>query len=113
MKTIQSGGEHPVESLSDEPGSRLAPSPHNTNSAAIGADSGLADQLLPDPQFHQQPVRRRFTADYKLRILEEADDCTSPGQIGALLRREGLYSSHLVTWRRGRKEGSFKALAAR
>ncbi|MDA8344895.1 MAG: transposase [Thermaerobacter sp.] len=54
--------------------------------------------------------RRRFTAEYKLRILEEADRCQAPGEIGALLRREGLYSSHLVKWRRQREESVLAAL---
>lgn len=49
--------------------------------------------------------RRRFSAGYKLRILEEADGCTEPGEVGALLRREGLYSSNLVRWRRARARG--------
>ncbi len=49
--------------------------------------------------------RRRFSAAYKLRILEEADACTEPGAIGALLRREGLYASHLTTWRAQRAAG--------
>lgn len=50
-------------------------------------------------------MRRKFTAAYKLRILKEAESCTEPGQIGALLRREGLYSSSLTLWRRQVKEG--------
>ena len=54
----------------------------------------------PDPQVVARPKRRRFTEDYKRRIVQEAAACTEPGQIGALLRREGLYSSHLVDWRR-------------
>lgn len=53
----------------------------------------------PDPEVLEQPKRRRFTAAYKRRIVEEADACTEHGEIGALLRREGLYSSHLTTWR--------------
>jgi len=57
-------------------------------------------QLLPNPEVLSRPKRRRFNLDYKLRIVQEADACTKPGQIGALLRREGLYSSHLVDWRR-------------
>ena len=56
-------------------------------------------------------VRRQFTAERKLRILREADGCTKPGDIGVLLRREGLYSSHLVTWRRQRREGELGGLA--
>jgi transposase len=68
----------------------------------------------PDPEVPEKPLRRRFTAEYKLRILKEADACLGQGgEIGALLRREGLYSSHLVTWRRQREEGSLKALQAR
>jgi transposase-like protein len=56
-------------------------------------------------------VRRRFTAEYKIRIVREADRCTEPGQLGALLRREGLYSSHLSTWRQQREEGTLAGLA--
>ena len=57
-------------------------------------------------------VRRRFSAEYKLRILEEAEACSS-GEIGALLRREGLYSSHLTTWRRQREAGQLAGLSAK
>ena len=63
-----------------------------------------------DPAVSEKPVRRRFTAEYKLRILREADRCTEPGQLGALLRREGLYSSHLSTWRQQRDEGTLVGL---
>lgn len=59
----------------------------------------------------EKPVRRRFTAEYKLRILREADGCTQLGQVGALLRREGLYSSHLTTWRQQREAGTLAGLA--
>ena len=57
------------------------------------------------PEVNEKPVRRHFTAEYKARILDEADRCTEPGQLGELLRREGLYSSHLTNWRRQREEG--------
>lgn len=57
-------------------------------------------QAPPDPEVVARPKRRHFGHDYKQRIVEEAAACTEPGQIGALLRREGLYSSHLVDWRR-------------
>lgn len=57
------------------------------------------------------PKRRRFSAEEKLRILKEADSCTKPGEQGALLRREGLYSSHLTEWRRARERGELDALA--
>ena len=58
-----------------------------------------------------RPSRRRFSAGYKLKILEEADACSLSGQIGALLRREGLYSSHLTNWRRLRDAGALSALS--
>jgi transposase-like protein len=59
----------------------------------------------PDPEVEARPGRRRFTPKYKLEILRKADACTRPGQVGELLRKEGLYSSHLVLWRRQRAEG--------
>ena len=55
-------------------------------------------------------TRRRFSAEYKSRILREAAACTKPGEIGALLRREGLYSSHLVNWRQQAERGQLTAL---
>jgi len=58
-------------------------------------------------------TRRRFSAEYKLKVLREADACRKPGEIGALLRREGLYSSNLVTWRRQREKGEMSALFPR
>ena len=64
----------------------------------------------PDPEMVERPKRRRFTAEYKLRILQAADACSKPGEIGALLRREGLYTSHLSDWRRQRDEGAVAAL---
>ena len=64
----------------------------------------------PSPEVLEKPVRRRFTAEYKRRILAEADACTEPGMLGGLLRREGLYSSHLTTWRRQRDEGALAGL---
>jgi transposase len=64
----------------------------------------------PDPEVPAKARRRRFTASYKLRILEEADRCTEPGEIGALLRREGLYSSLLSRWRQQREAGAEQAL---
>jgi hypothetical protein len=63
-----------------------------------------------DPEVPVNPKRRNFTAVYKLRILEEADRCEAPGGIGELLRREGLYSSHLTIWRRQRTTGQLQAL---
>ncbi len=59
----------------------------------------------PDPEVVERGTRRRFSAEYKLRILRESDACKGDGDIGALLRREGLYSSHLVNWRKQRDGG--------
>jgi transposase-like protein len=64
----------------------------------------------PDPEVPAKAVRRRFTAANKLRILKLAEACTVPGSLGALLRREGLYSSNLTAWRRQRDEGTLSAL---
>jgi len=66
---------------------------------------------MPDPEVPERPARRRFTAEYKLRIVEEANAATEPGAVGALLRREGLYSSHLVDWRRQYRLGALSSLA--
>jgi transposase len=59
----------------------------------------------PDPEVVERGTRRRFSAEYKLRILREADGCKGDGDVGGLLRREGLYSSHLTNWRQQRDEG--------
>lgn len=64
----------------------------------------------PNPEVPEKAIRRRFTAAYKLQILEEADGCKEAGALGELLRREGLYSSHLTTWRRQRDEGALSGL---
>lgn len=66
---------------------------------------------ISDPEVMPKAKRCKFSAKYKLRVLDEADNCTEPGQIGALLRREGLYSSHLSTWRRQREQGLLEALS--
>ena len=63
-----------------------------------------------NPEVPEKAKRRRFDGAYKLRILEEAERCSEPGQLGELLRREGLYSSHLTTWRKQRDEGALQAL---
>jgi transposase-like protein len=68
---------------------------------------------VPDPAVEAKPQRRRFTAEYKLRILREVERAKAPGDIGAILRREGVYSSHLVTWRRERDRVAKAGLAAR
>ena len=66
----------------------------------------------PDPEVVPKAERRRYPTEYKLHILAQADACTQPGQIGALLRREGLYRSLLDKWRKQRREGSVPALAS-
>jgi hypothetical protein len=71
----------------------------------------LRQPLAPNPEVPEKRPRRKFTAKYKLKILTEADGCTEPGQMGALLRREGLYSSNLTTWRRQRDQGLLHALS--
>lgn len=63
------------------------------------------------PEVPEKARRRRFEAAYKLRILAEAERCIAPGQLGELLRREGLYSSHLTSWRKQRDAGALEALA--
>ncbi len=63
-----------------------------------------------DPEVLERPVRRRFSAEYKASILDEADACSASGEIGSLLRREGLYSSHLAGWRRQLRENGAKGL---
>lgn len=99
MKTeqrIEARGSHSVT-----PPSALA--------VAEPVDAGPAKS--PDPEVKDKAQRRQFTASYKLRILQELDHCTEPGQVGALLRREGLYSSHLTKWRRERQAGQLQALS--
>ncbi len=65
---------------------------------------------VPDPEVVAQAKRRRFTAEYKLRVLEEVEQCQEAGAIGALLRREGLYASHLSSWRRQRAAEQLQGL---
>ena len=68
---------------------------------------------IPNPEVVPKAKHRQFTAKYKLHILEAADRCTERGQIGELLRREGLYSSHLSKWRQQRERGQLQALASK
>lgn len=72
-----------------------------------------ANGLPLNPEVVAQAKRRNFSAAYKLRILEEAERCDQAGQMGALLRREGLYASHLTTWRRQRQAGQLAGLTAK
>lgn len=72
--------------------------------------NGNLTQSVPDPQVTPKAKRRTFSAEYKLRMLDEAAQCHKPGERGALLRREGLYSSHLTHWRRELREGALNGL---
>jgi transposase len=76
--------------------------------SAVSASGDAAGP--PDPEVVEKPKRRRFSAEYRLRIVREADACKEPGEIGALLRREGLYSSLLAAWRRQRDAGALAGL---
>ena len=79
------------------------------NGSAPGTGEAKRSAAAPaDPEVVDRPLRRRFSPSYKLRIVEEADRCTEPGEVGQVLRREGLYSSHLTTWRKAAH--SLKAL---
>jgi transposase-like protein len=85
---------------------------------ALGERKGIdrahdAAEGVPDVELVERARRRRFSAEYKLRILRAADACAKPREIGALLRREGLYSSLLTEWRRQRERGSLQALERR
>lgn len=82
----------------------------SSNSVCLPALPGAGPA---DPEVTARAARRRFTAEYKLRVLRQAEACAGagPGDVGALLRREGLYSSHLTTWRRQWEQGSLAALS--
>ena len=102
MKPITTRGPAQAATRNGSPGERRE-APEVT-----GARSAVASR--PDPEVAEKPQRRRFPAEYKVRLLREADACAEPGEIGALLRREGLYSSHLTEWRRQRELGAWAGL---
>jgi len=101
-----------MESQKKQPDVRLSGDQDHPTTATCSAATA-APKSTPDPEVSDKPKRRRYTARYKLSILEAADACSAPGEIGALLRREGLYSSLLSTWRHQRAEGALGALATR
>jgi transposase len=80
---------------------------------AAGAPAPGSRPPVPNSEVIARPHRRRFSAEYKLSIIDQADSAHDAGAIGLLLRREGLYSSHLSTWRHQRKQGEFDALTAK
>ena len=99
MGVVEKRGEG-IEQLGETEGARRATGVFPSAAAVAGETEVVA-----------KAQRRRFTAEYKRRILREADRCTHPGEIGALLRREGLYSSHLTSWRAARDRGELAGLA--
>ena len=109
METIQltskDNNQVQVSAMGATEGARRA-----TEVASMAGGRDSFDSSLPDPEVPEKKPRRKFTAKYKLQILAEADACTQPGQLGALLRREGLYSSSFTTWRRQREKGILKAM---
>src|SRR3972149_4437289 len=94
---------------SSEPGARSATGDSEVRVSAAGP----APQQLPNPEVPAKAQRRKFTSEYKLRIVREAERCKELGEIGALLRREGLYSSLLTAWRREVEQGARAALGSR
>jgi transposase-like protein len=80
---------------------------HNRNQSSNGQSATPPTEVKP------KATRRRFTKEYKLKILKEADACKKPGELGALLRREGLWSSHLSTWRAARDRGELVGRGSR
>jgi transposase-like protein len=93
LQSLEGGGKAPVVEDAADVASKL-PAP-----SATPVDSQVV-----------VPRRRRFTAEYKRQVLAEADACTEPGELGAMLRRHGLYSSHLTDWRRQREAGELSGL---
>jgi transposase len=94
------------------PGERSEPGRSGVTTAGPEKPESIS-LIIPNAEVSEKPIRRRFTAEYKLRILKEVDALSESGQIGAMLRREGLYSSHLTIWRRQRDNGTIVALRPR
>lgn len=88
-----------------EPERRADERSETARSGGSPTDERDGGPVLPDAEVTARHARRRFTVAYKRQVLRDADACTQPGEIGALLRKEGLYSSHLVTWRHQRDVG--------
>jgi transposase len=107
MGVVEKRGEG-IEQLGETEGARRATGVFPSAAPAAGSAAGPG---AVETEVVTKAQRRRFTAEYKRRILREADRCTHAGEIGALLRREGLYSSHLTTWRAARDRGELAGLA--
>jgi transposase-like protein len=82
-----------------------------SHTKARQTEQPAVSSAIPDPEVVVKPKRRQFTADYKRHILQEAGACTQPGEIGALLRRKGLHSSHLTTGRHQHQQDELEGLA--
>ena len=104
-----------IENRSDKKLRILETSERRGEVSKIAAGRTEPEKALPrpDPEVPAKATRRRFSARYKLRVLEQADGCEESGEVGALLRREGLYWSNLQTWRRQREHGTLQALTPR
>ena len=106
---LSSGGSAVTERSEGSP-----PGEPKRSAATAEAGAGPGSSARPDPEVVAKAKRRTFSTEYKIRILEQADAASAtPGGVGALLRREGLYSSHLVSWRRERQAGILDALKPR
>lgn len=105
LETSTNGAGAAVEAVAAAPEDQGA-----VGELGFGGGGRAAPAGVPDPELVEQAKRRTFTAAYKAKILAKADACTRPGEIGELLRREGLYTSHLTYWRKQRKEGTLKEL---
>ena len=108
MEETVAGGTEGGRSPTGVPPATAAVPPGGSGPEALAPVNG---KPIPNPAVLEKPVRRHFGVEYKLRILHEADQCTKSGQVGALLRRDGLYSSHLTAWRQQRSEGTLAGLA--
>jgi len=99
----------------EETAERSSPSEAELHSASASQKPAAEPvaTTVPDPEVRRRARRRSFAESYKLRILQEADGCREAGEIGALLRREGLYSSHLSKWREQREQGMLAGLRAK
>ncbi|MBP8985525.1 MAG: transposase [Syntrophobacterales bacterium] len=82
-------------------------------SSSLAPHRSRGINVVPDPEVPEKATRRRFTVEYKLRILREAQDCREQHQLGAMLRREGLYHSNLATWRKQVEKGTIDALSSK
>jgi len=106
MKTSQFESLLGVRGAAETEGARRATGVFADEAVAAGSPG-----TAPDPEVSDKPKRRRFTAEYKRKFLKQADACTRPGEMGALLRREGVYSSSLNAWRAARERGEIAGLA--